>query len=329
MDLTTHRFLSIVLPQPLPHERIELRAIPSERSNPLIRRFSNDQTSLLREAFRHRHTHHLYVGVCLRNGADGTAKGVSRAGSCWADIDGKIWHSADPLQDALTAIQHFIPRPSVVVATGAGYHLYWLLDAPIDLHLLHHRQRLEMINAALARAVCGPDRRPDPAHDVARVLRLPSSLNYKYDPPTPVTLVWCDPQCRYALGDLERAVRERAPWAIQQGKRIPLSLAAGQSWRSSGEHLQHVRSKYHLNNQILRLLEVPGPAGYRSPSEADAAVCAGLLRRGLAPDEVLTIVQSSIRGQDASQRKGRYAGMYWVRTVSRMALLLGAGLRPQ
>jgi hypothetical protein len=38
----------------------------------------------------------------------------------------------------------------------------------------------------LAHVVCGPERKPDHIQDVARVLRLPGSLNYKYTPPRAV-----------------------------------------------------------------------------------------------------------------------------------------------
>lgn len=320
MQSNTHSFLTSILPALLPHERIELRAIPPDRSKPLIRRFSTDQGFLLREAFRLKQTHHLYVGVCLRRGTDGTANGVSRARTCWADIDAKLWRSPTPQQDALTAIQHFVLLPSVVVDTGGGYHVYWCLDTPVDLHLLSNRTRLERLNAALARAVCGPDRQPDPVQDVARVLRLPGSLNHKYAPPRSVTVIWYAPDRRYALNDLERVLTERFPWAVPSRMNPRSSLVASPLAQSRAMDFQHVLPTRHSRRPILRLLAKPGAAGYRSASEADAAIATALLGSGLTEQEALRVLISSPRGQDAFVRKGeRYAPRYWHRTVMRAA----------
>lgn len=75
-----------------------------------------------------------------------------------------------------------VPSPSVTVHSGAGLHVYWLLNEP---YLLDSEARLEAakhMQASWVKVVGG-----DPgAHDLARILRVPGSRNFKYTPAPPV-----------------------------------------------------------------------------------------------------------------------------------------------
>jgi hypothetical protein len=49
--------------------------------------------------------------------------------------------------------------------------------------------------------------------------------------------------------------------------------------------------------------------------QADAAIAAVLIGTGLTPDEALSLLLHSVRGQDAMERKGqRYGLTYWQHT---------------
>ena len=88
---------------------------------------------------------------------------------------------------------------SAVVHSGRGLHGYWLLRESIPLRAEDQRRRFAARLRALSTKLGG-----DPAvADVARVLRLPGSLNYKYDPPRPVRLLALRAR-RYRIEELDR-----------------------------------------------------------------------------------------------------------------------------
>jgi primase-polymerase (primpol)-like protein len=79
-----------------------------------------------------------------------------------------------------------------------------------------------------------------------------------------------------------------------------------------------------IRRSTLALLDSVGAGDYDSPSEADAAIAAGLIHAGLTESEALAVLLDSARGRDAMERKGdRYGQSYWQRTVAHAAELVG------
>lgn len=114
----------------------------------------------------------------------------------FAEFDAKDF-SGDKAQ-ALVAIEALDPVPSVLIDSGGGYHAYWLLDTPWVLTTDDDRQQAGRLQAAWVTFVEG-----DPqSKDLARVLRIPGTLNHKYDPPRPVTFMYCDLAKLYARDEL-------------------------------------------------------------------------------------------------------------------------------
>lgn len=75
-----------------------------------------------------------------------------------------------------------VPAPSVTVHSGAGLHVYWLLNEPYVLDTESRLEAAKHMQASWVKVVGG-----DPgAHDLARILRVPGSRNFKYSPPPPV-----------------------------------------------------------------------------------------------------------------------------------------------
>ena len=73
--------------------------------------------------------------------------------------------------------------PSIIVESGAGLHVYWMLKQPFYLkkEMAEAKRWLRHIAASVADVV------DESVSEPARVLRIPGSYNYKYDPPRPVT----------------------------------------------------------------------------------------------------------------------------------------------
>lgn len=102
-------------------------------------------------------------------------------------------------EEARKTAEQMNPIPSVIVDSGGGYHVYHLLDEPWILATDDDRQRAKRLQAAWV-AYAGSDPQ---VKDLARVLRIPGTLNYKYDPPRPVSFLVAALNHRYRLSDLE------------------------------------------------------------------------------------------------------------------------------
>ena len=109
----------------------------------------------------------------------------------WLDVDVK-----DPpkgyatLDEALAAVADFakaagLPKPSVLVGSGGGLHIYWTSKTPLTSD--EWRRYAEGLKAAAMKYGLRCDL--GVTTDAARVLRVPSTLNYKTDPPRPVQLL--------------------------------------------------------------------------------------------------------------------------------------------
>ncbi len=131
-----------------------------------------------------------------KNASNRTAENAVGAWAFWLDIDcgedkaakGKGYRTVG---EALKAVQKFcdvagLPFPTHVVCSGGGLHVYWALDNCLEKVVWQeYAKKLKVIadeHGFLA----------DPARtaDIASVLRIPGTLNYKYDPPRPVHLVY-------------------------------------------------------------------------------------------------------------------------------------------
>lgn len=95
-------------------------------------------------------------------------------------------------------IRHLTYPPSVIISSGGGYHCYWLLEAPKILRTDEDLQEAKSALLAWSRYVKG-DRA---VHDLARVMRLPDTFNYKYTPPRRVEVVYEQLDRRYKLSTL-------------------------------------------------------------------------------------------------------------------------------
>src|SRR4051794_26052606 len=131
----------------------------------------------------------VYVGCAPRTRRRGGRDAVKHAFVLWADCDG---------EDAIAALEHFEPAPSIVVASGTGSncHAYWPLREPLA------RDELERGNRRLAHAL-GADLA---SADAARILRVPGTRSHKHEPPAPVDAIRLDAQRRLNAADVVAAL---------------------------------------------------------------------------------------------------------------------------
>jgi hypothetical protein len=168
---------------------IELRAFPCERDEGAVKQqwFSlpetlADATGLASMAlFWAQKGLNVYVGVLPRTRHGGKKSDVARAGVAWAELD------FEKLGGREATIARVKPlKPDVVVMSGGGLHCYWLSVSPLDISERATRDRFELSMSVRQKQLGG-----DAVHDVARVLRLPQTLNWKRDSPRKVKLLHC------------------------------------------------------------------------------------------------------------------------------------------
>ena len=134
----------------------------------------------------------LYFAVATRKDkSSGKKENVLHVPAVWVDIDFK--ETPEHIADGL--IVDFPLQPTIMVKSGGGYHCYWKLKEPAGPDEI---EQVEKILYGLAQSLRG-DRA---SAEAARILRVPNSKNWKYQPPRPVVLTHCNGS-EYSLGDFD------------------------------------------------------------------------------------------------------------------------------
>ena len=111
----------------------------------------------------------------------------------YAEFDVKVYGNKDAIRAHLDAST--FPIPSVLIDSGGGIHGYWLLRDTFALESDDQRSAAEVIQRLWVQTIGA-----DPAvHDLTRILRIPGTLNLKYDPAPPVVWLSCDLDCTYSI----------------------------------------------------------------------------------------------------------------------------------
>lgn len=134
----------------------------------------------------------IYFGVATRREGEGTKDSIVEVPAVWTDID----FMSTSQDDAVKKLERFQLKPSIVISSGNGYHVYWLLKIPAQRDNI---KDVEEINKGLALHL-GGDRA---AFDASRILRLPGTKNMKYVPPRLVEIVTIEPGRQYDLSDFK------------------------------------------------------------------------------------------------------------------------------
>jgi len=111
----------------------------------------------------------------------------------YAEFDAKVYGSKEAILAHLDTST--FPIPSALIDSGGGIHAYWLLRDVFALDTDDQRSAAEVIQRLWVQTIGA-----DPAvHDLVRILRIPGTLNLKYDPPRAVAWLMCDLDCAYSI----------------------------------------------------------------------------------------------------------------------------------
>lgn len=144
--------------------KIEIRPLPGK---PLF--FEIDDFGAIDDYCLRMDKTNVFFGVATRDGKGGRKENIVDIPACWADVDFKDVS----MKDFAELLKRFPYKPSSIILSGGGVHLYWFLSEPIQ------RQEIpiiEDINRRIASKLHGDLN----SCDAARILRVPETWNLKY-----------------------------------------------------------------------------------------------------------------------------------------------------
>ncbi len=144
----------------------------------------------------------VYFGLCPRERMKAEKEHIRYIVALWADLDiGAEGHEDKQIyfegpQEAARAIRSFPRAPSIIVESGRGAHLYWLLKEVTEVE---DQEKVEGILKKIAETL-----KTDTDPSVDAVLRLPETVNTKI-PGKPVNcdVKFVNTNFRYSLQDFE------------------------------------------------------------------------------------------------------------------------------
>jgi len=184
---------------------------------------------------------------------------------------------------AKSKAESLVPPPSVMIDSGGGYHLYWLFEEPWILKGEKSRAHAKKLQAAWV-AYAGGDAA---AKDLARVLRVPGTHNYKYKPAPVVTVVLADFDRLYSPAELAAHCRDEldALDVPASGGQNGLSTTNGTShYAATGDARVDRYVRAALDGEVGEVLRAP--AGMKHDVIRNSAVKLGtLVARGLLDEQ--------------------------------------------
>ncbi|NWF91927.1 MAG: AAA family ATPase [Syntrophaceae bacterium] len=170
---------------------INLRFLPSGE-NMFIPLSEIDSILSILEAHR---SQNVFFGVATRKNGVGTKKGVIEIPCLWVDLDLKEF-TEEGMKMIRKRFKEFPLKPSLVVNSGGGVHLYWKLKEPLsDAEIAIAEDYLKRLASFFEADTASTD--------ASRILRMPGTLNYKYSPPRKVRIKILRSDLAYNLLDFD------------------------------------------------------------------------------------------------------------------------------
>lgn len=184
----------------------------------------------------------------------------------YADIDSKDFD--DSKVKAAAHVKSLAKKPSVIIDSGGGYHCYWLLREPFLLNTDFKLEVAQSLQQCWVSYVGGDKA----VHDLARILRLPGTLNYKYDPPRQVQIAHSNLNRLYDINELEALLPVDAHRGEEEDAEPDVPAAACPNDLGLQEIVD--RAQASANGEKFTRLWRGWSEGFASASEADLAFCA-------------------------------------------------------
>jgi hypothetical protein len=273
------------------------------------------------EAFAITHQHgDVYVGVSalrkpLAASVRGKAKDSAAIPGFWLDAD--VGEGYAPSMEAASMATRLIVPPTLTVCSGRGVHAWWLFDEPWVFADEDERQEAAQLADGWVQAhrqLC--PFKLDSVGELARVLRLPGTLNHKTDPPTPVSLLG-EPGERFpreTLAEHARGRSSRLQATLGDGEPGSLAELPG----ADDVPWPQIRAMREADDVFARTWQRKrkGAAVEWSDSEYDLSLLTMMLRAGMEEAQAVAAAQHARREFGNPEKADKAERLdYWQRTL--------------
>lgn len=115
----------------------------------------------------------------------------------WADLDVGKNKPYKTIKEAVEQVERLKPLPNIIVESGTGIHVYYLLEKPKEVS----RKRLERVLLSLSLLLKGDKG----AARATRLMRVPNTINWKPEANKQEAAAWYPSKTRHRFKDLEAA----------------------------------------------------------------------------------------------------------------------------
>jgi hypothetical protein len=179
--LTLHRpgsdfpitFLRTIFSRQLFKQGLELELRCLHANKPVVRRFykslsefAGDWISVMK---LNAEGYNIHFGVLLRHGTKLPRPLILTC--LWVDIDVGLRKPTRTLKNALRRVRKFGVKPTIIVRSGHGIHVYWCFKRPAIVR--------ETLPKRLLHIITEGTRGDKQSAEVARLLRMPNTVNWK------------------------------------------------------------------------------------------------------------------------------------------------------
>ena len=166
-EAQARRFLDSIHPKG--YGQLELRIIGPQPGR-VKKEWPSDNRKAVRFAVREGRKRNVYVGVAPRKNSRNSKKtNVEYFPGTWVDVDFHDFEGGET--EAKERLDAFPIKPTLLIHSGGGFHVYFLLHQPIPV-TEDAIPRLEQLNKNFAIGLGG-----DKCHSLEHLLRIPGTMN--------------------------------------------------------------------------------------------------------------------------------------------------------
>lgn len=231
--------------------------------------------------------YHIYHRVNVSKTTNSKKENITQVVALYVDVD-------DNSQESLDRLKGMFYPPNCIIASGGGYHGYWMLREPLTV--AGDDAIFEVERTMQGMILSYGEHADEKAKDITRILRTPGYLNIKDKYPTPprCEIVHFDADViRYGYKELHREYAPLGtPKPMSVKRTIPTEALTKQLPNRVKTYLNNGASVGNRNHELFYCARAYNDAGY---SEHDALADLGTVARsdGLRDDEISQTIRSA------------------------------------
>jgi predicted P-loop ATPase len=254
----------------------------------------------------------MYIGAVTRrpNATQGRRQDCCEMVALWVDID--VYNIDLTKEDAVAALKNAPYRPSIVIDSGGGIQAWWALNEAMNLVGTERDQEIVATLKQLGGVFCGDLK----VCDIARVMRLPGTINAKHGEER-VAVIVEQSGATYELDDLQ-------DWLAYQRPLLASKIEEDEPEKGN-PFTAYVSGKGKSPVDVKAALEVMelGGAEKTSIHQTQLSVSASLISKGHDPEEIVNLLLNATRIASGSLERV----WNWAREESKIRDMIATGIK--